>query len=198
MTQVGTILQSTRQDLGYTTLEVSKKLKIPTKYLEAIEQCQVHSYPREPYCSLLVKDYADFLGLNGQEITKIFRRDYAESRQKHEFVIKDTGLNPKVTFTITVLIIVIASFLYLVNEYLKFSRPPQLEVSLSRDADTKTVEVKGRTNNDATVRVNTDLVIVEADGSFFKKITLKDNDKKITIESKSPSGKTTVQEKSVY
>jgi len=198
MNQVGTILQPDRQDLGYTTLEVSKKLKIPTKYIEAIEQCQVNSYPREPYCSLLVKDYADFLGLNGQEITKIFRRDYAEIKQKQEFMIKDTGLNPKITFTITVLIIVIASFLYLVNEYLKFSRPPQLEVSISGDTNTKIVEVRGKTSNDATVRINTDLVIVESDGSFSKKITLKNDDKKITIESKSPSGKTTVQEKSVY
>lgn len=198
MTQVGTILQSTRQDLGYTIIEVSRKLKIPIKYLEALEQCQINRYPREPYCSLLVKDYADFLGLNGQEIAKIFRRDYAEGKLKPEVMIKDTGLNPRITFTIIVVLIVFVSFLYLVNEYLKFSRPPQLEVSLTKDIDGKAIDIKGKTNSDASVRIGNDLVIIEADGSFSKKVILKTDENKITIESKSPSGKTTVQEKSVY
>lgn len=198
MTQVGSILQSTRLELGYTIIELSKKLKIPGKYLEAIEVGQIYNYPREPYCSLLVKDYADFLGLNGLEISKIFRRDYAESKQKKDVLIKDTGFNPKITFTITVTIVVIISFLYLVNEYLKFSRPPRLEVSLTTNTVNKIIEVKGQTNSDSTLRIDNDLIIIDADGRFTKTLNLEPNMNQITIESKSPAGKVTTIKKSVY
>ena len=78
MFRVSTILKNTRLDKELEFSEISKKLKIPAKYLEAIEDEKIANFPQEPYCSLIVKDYANFLGLNGEEILSLVRRDFAQ------------------------------------------------------------------------------------------------------------------------
>ena len=78
MFRVSTIFKNTRLDKELEFSEISKKLKIPAKYLEAIEDEKIANFPQEPYCSLIVKDYANFLGLNGEEILSLFRRDFAQ------------------------------------------------------------------------------------------------------------------------
>ena len=89
MTTVESILKSTRLELGYEITEVAKKTKLPIKYLQAFESGDFHRYPQEPYCSLLIKDYADFLGLNGQEIVRLFRRDFIQKNApKNNIVAK--------------------------------------------------------------------------------------------------------------
>ena len=60
--QASSLLKNTRLDKEWDLTDISKKLKVPVKYLEALENGQIACYPEEPYCSLIIKDYADFLG----------------------------------------------------------------------------------------------------------------------------------------
>lgn len=195
--QVSTILKTARLDRDMTLEEAAKKTKIPAKHLLALEEADTRHYPKEPYCSLFVKDYADFLGLNGQEILSFFRRDYYQKKEPAKAAIKSTHVTPKTTFTLAVVFIIALFSVYLVNEYLRFSQPPSLKVNwpvlpLSLN---NSVDIIGQTDTGATVRVNNDLVIVNSDGSFSKKIELRDNQTKVVIESKSPSGKVTTTQK---
>ena len=73
MLRASALLKNTRLDRELDLLEISKKLKIPVKSLTAIENEDIVNFPQEPYCSLIVKDYADFLGLNGSNILCLFR-----------------------------------------------------------------------------------------------------------------------------
>jgi hypothetical protein len=57
------------------------------------------------------------------------------------------------------------------------------------------IEITGSTDDDATVRVNQDLIMVDSNGNFKKQLTLPSTETKIDVEAKSPSGKTTVVEK---
>ncbi|MCL4384401.1 helix-turn-helix domain-containing protein [Patescibacteria group bacterium] len=196
MTKVATLLKTVREEKGYELAEISKKIKIPVKYLYAFEEGDTSCYPNEPYCSLSVKDYADFLGLNGQEILRLFRRDYIQKNNDHNAVIASSGITPKTTFGVAMVVLVAFFVIYLFNEYLRFTQPPLLQVDWPRIITGDSVEIDGKTNPDATVRVNQDLVIVNADGTFSKKVSLKDGNK-IIVESKSPSGKTTVEEKTL-
>lgn len=197
MFRVSTIFKNSRLDKELELSEISKKLKISAKYLEALEEEKTINFPQEPYCSLIVKDYANFLGLNGEEILSFFRRDFA---QKNKIAKKKSAFfafTPQFTFKLGIFLTVIFFSGYLFFEYLKFNRPPELKVNWP-EMETiidNTLEIDGVTDPESTVRINHDLVIVDATGSFKKKIVFTSPELKIVIESKSANGKTSTVEK---
>lgn len=199
MYRASIILKNARSDKDFSLEEVSKKLKIPQRYLESIENENILCFPQEPYCSLIIKDYADFLGLNGQQIVGLFRRDFAQKRKIKTSHKNFISFTPQFTFSIIISFSIILFSLYLVFEYIKFNHPPKLSVNWPAD-DTvfnNVLEVKGLTDPEATVRINQDLVIVDPDGNFSKKFNLQSDSTKILIESKSTSGKTTQEERTI-
>ncbi|MFA5827838.1 MAG: helix-turn-helix domain-containing protein [Candidatus Shapirobacteria bacterium] len=199
MYRASIILKNARSDKGLSLDEVSKKLKIPQRYLESIENENILCFPQEPYCSLIIKDYADYLGLNGQQIVGLFRRDFAQKRKTKTTNKSFISFTPQFTFTVIISFLVMLFSFYLVYEYIKFNRPPKLIVDWpAKNMVTKdVVEIRGSTDPESTVRVNQDLVIVDPEGNFTKKINLQSEETKITVESKSPSGKTTQDERTV-
>lgn len=194
MFRAATILRNSRLDKELEYQEIAKKIKVPAKYLKAIEDEQVDAFPNEPYCSLIVKDYADFLGLDGQHILKLFHRDFEQKRQSQNTSLPKTIITPQFTFSLFVFISLLLFFVYLISEYVKFNRPPKLQVSWPTNLSA-IVEITGVTDSEATVRINNDLVIVDQSGKFSKKINLPVNGSKVVVESKSQSGKTTRDEK---
>lgn len=196
MLSASSLLKNTRLDKEYDLLDISKKLKIPIKYLTAIENEEVTNFPQEPYCSLIIKDYADYLGLNGQEILSFFRRDFEQKKKIKSLKTDGFSFTPQFTFAVLLGIIIISFIFYLTIEYFKFNRPPKLKINWPENIAGESFDISGITDPDSTIRINQDLIIVDAQGNFQKKIiTNSDQEIKITIESKSPSGKTTVEEK---
>ncbi|HEX8923288.1 MAG TPA: helix-turn-helix domain-containing protein [Patescibacteria group bacterium] len=199
MFRASSLIKNARLDRELELADISKKLKIPFRYLEAIEEEKKNLFPQEPYCSMIVKDYADFLGLNGQEILSLFRRDYEPKRKIKPKAQSFFYFTPRFTFIISVILFVGVFSFYLIFEYIKFNKPPELKVNWPSDltAQNGSVEITGITDPEATIRVNQDLVIVDQNGNFQKKVDLTGSETKITIESKSPSGKTTVDTKTI-
>jgi hypothetical protein len=193
MFRASTILSNARLDKSLELSEVSKKLKIPQKYLQAIELENNQDFPQEPYLSLIVKDYANFLGLNGTETLSIFRRDYEQKRKLKKEKQSSLFFTPQFTFKIGVFISIVIFIAYLISEYLKFNQPPPLEVFWPQppSPNTETLEIKGITHPESTVRINDDLVIVDSNGEFKKNITIPGaTNFVVVVESTSPSGKT--------
>ncbi len=197
MFRASSLLKNTRLDKEYELADISKKLKIPIKYLEALENEDTLNFPQEPYCSLMIKDYADYLGLNGQETLRLFRRDFETKRKSKSRQEKFFAFTPKFTFILTIFITILLFSFYLVSEYIKFNRPPKLKVNWPSNTITlgSILDLTGVTDPEATIKVNNDLILVDPSGNFEKKINLSNGDNKITIESKSPTGKITVDEK---
>lgn len=191
------LLKNTRLDKEWELVDISKKIKVPVKYLEAIENETVNCFPQEPYCSLIIKDYADYLGLNGVDVLALFRRDFDQKRKVKSNKPLFFSFTPKFTFTISLITIVIFFFGYLVSEYIKFHQPPRLEVSWPLEATVSgsIIEINGVTDAESTVRINDDLILVGIDGAFQKKINLESGENKIIVESTSPTGKSIVVEK---
>ena len=198
MLRTSSLLKNTRLDKEYELVDISKKLKIPIKYLAAIENEEVKNFPQEPYCSLIIKDYADYLGLNGQEILSFFRRDFEQKKRSKSIKKLGFSFTPQFTFSILIVAIIIGFVFYLRSEYIKFNRPPKLKINWPENIIGEGFDLTGVTDPDSTIRINDDLIIVGANGNFQKKIqTGSDGEIKITVESKSPSGKTTVEEKTL-
>jgi len=198
MYQASLILKNARQNRDLEISDICKKLKISSKYLEAIESENRNEFPEEPYCSLIIKDYANFLGLNGEDILSLFRRDFAALSKSKTANHHQWFLTPQFTFKIAVVLSFVFFASYLVVEYLKFNHPPVLKVNWPEKSAIKqtSFDLTGITDADSTIRINNDLVIVDPSGAFEKKIILSGSDSsKIVVEAKSPNGKTKVEEK---
>lgn len=199
MFRTADLLKKTRLEKGLKLEDISKKLKIPLKHLLAIEEEDTKSFPQEPYCSLIVKDYAQLIGLDGQEIIRLFHRDFAVKKKPKSKNKKFFNVTPQLTFTLLTIICLCIFGSYLILEYVKFNRPPQITVNWPSSTDTNqsVLQIWGTTDSESTVRINQDLVIVDVSGEFNKKIDLSPGENKISIESKSPAGKSTLVEKTI-
>lgn len=194
MKRASFLLQTARIDKELTLDEISKKTKIPLHYLQAFESEKTSDFPNEPYCSLMLREYADFLGINTDEIISIFRRDYAQKPYLEQKKLSVLTITPQLTYSTIISLLAILFSLYLFFEYVKFNRPPVLKV-IWPETYNKVVEIKGSTDIESTIKINQSLVIVDQNGNFFKKLELSTSEAKIVVESTSPAGKTTTEEK---
>ena len=199
MYRASSILKTTRLEKELDIKDISKTLKIPEKYLLALESEDVDLFPQEPYCSLIIKEYADYLGLNGAEILKLFRRDFAQKRKAKATHQSLFSFTPQFTFTLSVALSLLIFLGYLFSEYVKFNQPPPLKVNWPSGGTVlgNSLDINGTTDPESTVSINQNLVVVDEKGNFHKKLQLSGSEAKITIESKSPSGKTTVDTRSL-
>lgn len=197
MYRASDLLKKTREDNYLTTKEVASQLKIPQKYILAIESDHIKNLPQEPYCSLIVKSYAEFLKLDGNNILRLFRRDFATKNDKKTIRKRVFGFTPQLTFSLATILAIIAFSAFLIFEYFKFNRPPRLDVSWPKDslALGENLSIEGQTDSQANVTINDSLVIVDAEGHFKKDIVIKTLPITITVQSKSPNGKTTIDQR---
>ncbi len=193
MFKASVILKNAREDKDLSLEEISKKLKISTKYLRAIEGEQKSEFPDEPYCSLIIKDYANFLGLNGEDVISLFRRDFASDSKSAATTSAQFSITPQFTFRLATIVVICLFVGYIVFEYLKFNQPPELKVNWPLSSNS--AEITGITDPESTIKVNNDTLIVDQSGSFHKSLDLSQPNTKVVVESKSPSGKTTTVEK---
>ena len=101
------------------------------------------------------------------------------------------------TFSLATILAIIAFSAFLIFEYFKFNRPPRLDVSWPKDSPAlgENLSIEGQTDSQANVTINDSLVIVDAEGHFKKDIVIKTLPITITVQSKSPNGKTTIDQR---
>ena len=75
--QVGDALQERREDLGLDLDEIGAMLRIKPAYLAALEQGRSNDLPGPAYAIGFVRAYADFLGLNTEQILARFKGEAA-------------------------------------------------------------------------------------------------------------------------
>lgn len=193
MKKASYLLETARLDRDLTIDEISKKTKIPIRYLQAFELEKDSDLPGEPYCSLMLREYADFLGLNSDELVSVFRRDHVKKNNSSSPNKSFLSITPQYTYYIGMFFLFALFIGYLIFEYVKFNQPPSLIVNWPEYA--KFVEVSGVTNSESIVKINQSLVVVDQNGNFSKKLELPNFEAKIVVQSTSPAGKTTIIEK---
>jgi len=197
MTKAIDILANTRIDKGYTLTEISKITRLPLRYLQAIEEGNLSQLPPEPYCYLMVKDYAQFIGLKGDELVRLYRRDYQNLPQLLLKKHSRNQLTPQLLFRLLTLATFLIFVIYLLVQYLDYNRPPRLEViwpqtKVSQDTD---LIITGSTDPLATVRINQQLVIVSPEGKFEYRLRPKAPSAEVVVTSISVAGNTTTTRK---
>jgi len=198
MKTVGEILKEARSRKKYSLKAVESKTKIKKGFIEAIEKSEWSFLPDFPVVAGFVKNLASVLGVNPKMAQALLKRDYPPHPLRinpKPDVENKFSWTPKYTFWTGILIVILAISGYLGFQYLEFNAPPALEVSQPKEGlviTSRQVVVEGKTDPDATVKVNNQIFLVGEDGRFSGKIEIFSGTKEITVEAISRSGKETV------
>ncbi len=194
---VGDQLQSARSRAGLTLRKASKKLKINIKYLSALEKGEYHKLPPGLYEYKYIKEYANFLDLDADKISKEYEKEkriLVENKKVNffsEFKAKKINfiIFPKIVKSILTITIVSMCFGYIGYCLHNLLSSPELVIAAPRDnmtTEKNIITVAGKTEEEAEVYINGNSILTGYNGKFETNIDLKKgiNNIQITAEKK--------------
>lgn len=106
MREIGDLLRRTREEKGLTLKDAQVETKIRTRYLEALERGDDSMVPGEVYFRGFLRSYANFLGLDGQELAARYRAlKEVERSEKAPPPPPPRPQRPRVTLPTTALVV---------------------------------------------------------------------------------------------
>lgn len=205
MRSSGEILKNERSKKGLSLTEISQSIKIREEVLQAIEKGEFEELPPEVYLRGLVKNYAQFLGLDMDKVLAFFRRDYTQKVSLKKTPPQPLS-RPLITWTPSTFLGIVASLsivLFLAVlfwQYQSFTGAPLLLVSEPLNEavlNRPFVNVVGKTDKDASIRINGEEVRVDENGVFQTTIQLEPGKTNLRIVAKNKLGKESVVERIV-
>ncbi|MGI5826038.1 MAG: helix-turn-helix domain-containing protein [Patescibacteria group bacterium] len=199
MRTVGEILLKKREELGLLLEDIEKDTKIRKKYLEAIERNDFAKIGESTIVKGFIRNYAQALGFPAENVLAVFRRDFRENERGQiiprgmvePLSEKSLYWTPKTTIIASLIIVIFGFTFFFVKQYLGFSSAPPLEVFSPTDRQIikEKVLVSGKTDKDASVKIDGILISITEDGRFEEEIVLPRGDNVLTIESINRTGK---------
>ncbi|HET8570198.1 MAG TPA: helix-turn-helix domain-containing protein [Candidatus Limnocylindria bacterium] len=205
MARLGETLRSQRERMGITLEQAAEDTRIREKFLRALESGDHQGLPGAVYTKGFLRNYADYLGLDADELVALYVSERGGAEPPREFEPmrpisrKSVVLTPAIIIPFLVLIAVAGFVAYLYYQFSTFAVPPRIEiVEPAGDTIATSAElvVRGRTLPDArvTIRVFPGPETISdvrpgADGSFERTITLKPGSNHIEVQVLDAAGK---------
>lgn len=73
MESIGEKLKTTREQRGYTLEQVARDTNIAKRFIVALEGEEFSLFPGDPYLIGFLRNYADYLGMDGEELVGLYR-----------------------------------------------------------------------------------------------------------------------------
>ncbi|MDD2523471.1 MAG: RodZ domain-containing protein [Endomicrobiia bacterium] len=122
MNEIGKILQQARKKKRYSLEKVHKMTKIKESYIVGLENSDVDSFPAELYYKNFLKTYSKYLGLNPDEILKLYEQsklikeeDLFKQDNKFDRVIDSVNKYNRSKLIITIIISVVLFVFLLIS-----------------------------------------------------------------------------------
>lgn len=187
MRNLGQLLLSQREKRRISFDEIYKQIKIHSKYVKAMEADDYSIFDGKVHSTGFLKIYAEYLGLNVNEILALWRReheaDFERKSKKNDTKAREflkassVVVTPALVLT-TVLSLLVFSFLgYLYYQYRTYTRNPILQVFSPENNFVTTkdiIDITGKTDLDSDVYINSQKLIANLDGTFATSIKLKE------------------------
>ncbi|MFW0862720.1 MAG: helix-turn-helix domain-containing protein [Candidatus Komeilibacteria bacterium] len=175
-------LRKTREEQSLELVDVSKKLNIQVKYLEALEDGAYESLPGEVYAQQWLRSYGKLLDLDIRWLIKEYDREKGVQMQFTGFdrpsVHKDSWLswlNPKTLRATGIALATFAFIFYIGTGVYNIIKPPSLlihEPANNITTDSRLITISGETDPEIELTINNELVLADANGDFAKDINL--------------------------
>lgn len=205
--KIADIIKSRRESLGFDLNICSTQLKIQRKYLEGIENNDYSCFENSFQALGFVQNYMEFLGLNSVTLIPRWRKevlDYFKNEDLHKEAYFKPQKKRKVSIILTAdklinlsLIFLFLGFLiYIFYTYQQTISAPKLEITspdnnMITEADI--IDIFGKTDKDAELRLNNDKITIHTDGNFSTSIKLSEGINTFKFTSINPYKKETVK-----
>jgi cytoskeletal protein RodZ len=168
---VGERLRTAREAKGFDYYRIERDTKIRAKYLAALERGDQAALPGDVYAKGFLRNYAQYLGMDGDEILEAWRREQAEAGGKRPLVSAPLPLRmanrrfvllPNHFFMILLLVVVGAFGGYFGLQIVHLLQPITVDVStpnssrISVEADATTYLLSGTATAGTTVEISWD------------------------------------------
>jgi len=113
---VGKLLSETRMRCGFEKRSTAKKLRINLRYIAAIEDGRFKELPGKVYAIGFVRAYANYLGLDGEEVIRLFKKELSQVGYDSPYALpilsSDTGRpgGTTILLAITMAVVVYAAW----------------------------------------------------------------------------------------
>jgi len=210
---LGEKLRQIRNERRISLNEVSKHTQIQLRYLEYLENGKYEKLPAEVYVKGFLKNCANFLGVDGNSLLKLYNRERgiqknikkeqktSEGFEQRKLVkISNFVIVSKATAIAFAVILAVLAAVYLYKEVSKFVSVPRLTVLEPADGTAiknAAVWIKGITDKDCEVFINGQPILVDDRGEFNEEIDLQKGANFITVMSKNRFDKESSQTISV-
>lgn len=203
MKTIGKVLKETRVRKKYSRVKLEKETKIKKDFIKAIEEEDWDSLPEYPVVAGFIRSMSGVLKVDRKQAAARLRRDYPPKslriNPKPDVSSKFTW-SPRLTFIAGVLVVSAIIVSYLGFQYIGFISPPPLTVESPNDGDIvkdRVIQVSGKTDPNAVIRVNNQPVLVAEDGSFVSQIEVYQGTHFIEVRAVSRSGKESVVKRKI-
>ncbi|AKM81150.1 MAG: putative transcriptional regulator [Candidatus Pacebacteria bacterium GW2011_GWF2_38_9] len=205
---IGDLLRSAREKKHFTLEDLAKETHIKLEYLLALEENDFDALPAATFVKAYIRNYARLFELDEKPLFAILRRDFEESVRgqliPREFLYpqlkKKTLWSPVRLVLFSVITVFLVFFSYAAWQWYQLSRPPALMLSapLENEEVSSRVILKGDTEVEAILTVNSLPVALREDGSFETELYLpQEGVNTITIKASDKNGKSSVLQRSV-
>ncbi|MFH1425873.1 MAG: helix-turn-helix domain-containing protein [Candidatus Kerfeldbacteria bacterium] len=205
---VGEQLRVARQSQGLVMTEIARAIKVPQRYLEALESGRYSDLPSPVYVTNYLKLYCRELGVRWEKIEEDYKREIRafhpdvqrkQESKRHKPV--GTGSTPHQRKPLLIPrllrfgvagIVVLLLVIYFSWEIVQLLSPPELVIEYPTEdvivADRK-ITIRGKTEPEAIVEINGQGISVDPDGRFIEDVYLHEglNSLRITTRSKRSS-----------
>lgn len=196
--RLGAKLKEAREIFGINLNTASKALRVPAKYLNALEKNRFNDLPKAKIYRLnYLKEYARFLHLNEDETIEQFTKE--NGLKGIEQIHPKLSLKNAPLFSISIFArnLLIASFILLFVGYLTWQvkrvlEPPRLVVYNPAEGITLTernVAVQGETEKECRLAINGQEIMPDEKGRFNLIVDLADGLNTIVITATKKHGK---------
>ncbi|MDD5567091.1 MAG: helix-turn-helix domain-containing protein [Patescibacteria group bacterium] len=208
---LGERLAAVRTEAGISLEQAAEDTRIQINYLAALEKSAYHLLPSEVYTRSFLKKYADFLELNPASVIRLYEKEITllEKSQRPTSRLVQVSLNlsrryflilPKLFRRLLLGAIIIACFSYLGYILYDAFSAPELVIWEPNDnliTTDRSLEVAGRVESDALLRINNQEIFSDQNGEFREVVNLQDGLNVIEIEARKKRGPATVIQRRV-
>ncbi len=173
-------LRATREKKGFKLAQVAKLLKLPVKYLEALEAGEWYELPHGNYARYFLRAYANFLGIAPEPLLQELEQVVEQKDLPTTTVstIKGKHLNKPLTHPfrrLLLILVVLGILVYLGLVAWRTFLPPSLNIispAIDFTTSSSIVVVSGITKPGVQITINTEAVQVNNEGRFSIPVSL--------------------------
>lgn len=178
---MGEKLRTLRKRKRLTLEQAEEETKVRVKYLDALERGAYGELPSNVYTLGFLTKYAEFLGASKEEMIVLYRLERGASNvpgniaPEGRIKEKKAYLTPKIIVLFLVGLGVIGFLGYIFYAVKNFTSPPNLVIqSPSTETVIKQdrVEVVGKTDEGASLKINDQVVFLDGNGNFRETVKL--------------------------